>query len=54
MNGIILCEGETDQIILSEYFCHMYGFHFLRGVKHKPFGDAGCRYIITRSGEFRC
>lgn len=30
MNVIILCEGETDQIILSEYFCHMYGFHYLR------------------------
>lgn len=45
MNGIILCEGETDQIILSEYFCHMYGFQFLRDSKHKPFGNAGCRYI---------
>lgn len=45
MNSIILCEGETDQIVLSEYFCHMYGFKFSRGTKNKPFKNAGCRYI---------
>ncbi|KGI89654.1 DUF3226 domain-containing protein [Megasphaera elsdenii] len=45
MNSIILCEGETDQIVLSEYFCHMYGFEFLRGAKNKPFGNAECCYI---------
>lgn len=47
MNVIILCEGETDQIILSEYFCHMYGFQYVRQNKrdkgfHWP---TGCRYI---------
>ena len=49
MNSIILCEGETDQIVLSEYFCHMYGFRFLRGAKNKPFGNAECRY--TRGAD---
>lgn len=49
MNSIILCEGETDQIVLSEYFCHMYGFKFLRGAKNKPFGNAECRY--TRGAD---
>lgn len=49
MNSIILCEGETDQIVLSEYFCHMYGFKFSRGAKNKPFGNAECRY--TRGAD---
>lgn len=45
MNVIILCEGETDQIILSEYFCHMYGFHYLRPNKRdKGCWPTGCRY----------
>lgn len=44
MNSIILCEGETDQIVLSEYFRHMYGFEFSRGAKKKTFGNAACRY----------
>lgn len=28
MNGIILCEGETDQILLSKYFGCQYGFQY--------------------------
>lgn len=44
MNGIILCEGETDQIVLSEYFCNLYGFRFSRKSKNNLFGNAGCHY----------
>lgn len=28
MTGIILCEGETDQILLSKFFCSRYGYQF--------------------------
>lgn len=30
MNGIVLCEGETDQILLNTYFGHRYGFKYVR------------------------
>ena len=28
MTGIILCEGLTDQVLLSKYFCGRFGFAF--------------------------
>ena len=28
MNSVILCEGETDQILLSYYFCECFGFKY--------------------------
>lgn len=30
MTGIILCEGLTDQVLLSKYFCGRFGFAFER------------------------
>ena len=33
MNSVILCEGETDQILLSYYFNNRFSFEYC---KHQP------------------
>lgn len=33
MNVIILCEGESDRVILSQYFCHRFNFSYSKSVK---------------------
>lgn len=45
MNGIVLCEGETDQILLNKYFCNRYGFKYIED-DSKPMtaGKHSCRY----------
>ncbi|MGP1585329.1 MAG: hypothetical protein ACTTH3_02305 [Schwartzia sp. (in: firmicutes)] len=45
MNAIILCEGESDLVILSQYFCNLFGYEY-RGPS-KTSGDdmmKACRY----------
>lgn len=33
MNAMILCEGESDGIVLSQYFHYRFGFSFVKGTK---------------------
>jgi len=33
MNVLILCEGESDRVILSQYFCHRFNFSYSKSVK---------------------
>lgn len=45
MNCVLLCEGETDQIILSEYFCNQFGFKYCRDNKlRKSFAERAANY----------
>lgn len=38
MTGIILCEGETDQIILSKYLEATYAFKYESSSRQSSFG----------------
>ena len=42
MNCIVLCEGESDQIVLSEFFCSVYNFKFdkERSINKRKFDDS--------------
>lgn len=36
MNSIILCEGETDQVLISYYFIKNFGFEYYKKAKYFP------------------
>ena len=45
MNAIILCEGESDLVVLSQYFCNCFGYEYIG--PSKASGDdmmKACRY----------
>lgn len=45
MNCILFCEGETDQIILSEYCGNRFGFHYCRNkTLQSLFPETGFHY----------
>lgn len=56
MKSIILCEGETDQIILSYYFQRMYNYHYneekTKKFNNSPQNGIICSYTqITLKGK---
>lgn len=63
MNVIILCEGESDCIILSQYFRHRFNFSYSKSVKSADGVGMDCQYtnadavltirVVEGVGEFR-
>lgn len=48
MNVMMLCEGESDCIILSQYFCHRFGFSFVKEMKCA--NDCGRSFQYVKDG----
>lgn len=48
MNCIVLCEGESDHIVLSEFFCSVYNFKFdkERSINKRKF-DLTCNSYVN-------
>ena len=44
MNAIILCEGESDCVILSQYFCNRFHFSYQKSQKSADGIGMDCRY----------